>query len=188
MSQRYVLTSVCILAVAGCAGEEQGTLVEPTALPVTASVGQAPVALAAGGYRFTVPPEVFGAEVGNHFVFNAKRRSDGTESGHYQYDQTFLGEVFSFAGPVTCFQVYDGNRAKIGGVVATTNDPTIPVGTFLWWSVIDNGEGATSAPDQSTIVGAGDEAANEAFCNSSALPRFGPWDVMKGNAQVRNLP
>ena len=29
----------------------------------------------------------------------------------------------------------------------------------------------------------GDEAANEEFCNSPALPRFGPWDV-EGNAQV----
>ena len=30
---------------------------------------------------------------------------------------------------------------------------------------------------------AGTEAANEAFCNSPNLPRFGPWDV-EGNVQV----
>ena len=30
----------------------------------------------------------------------------------------------------------------------------------------------------------GDEAANEAFCDSPNLPRFGPWDV-QGNVQVR---
>jgi hypothetical protein len=40
---------------------------------------------------------------------------------------------------------------------------------------IDNGEGANAPPDQSSLVGFGDEAANEAFCNSPRLPRFGPW-------------
>jgi hypothetical protein len=34
-------------------------------------------------------------------------------------------------------------------------------------------------------MGVGDEAANEAFCASPNLPRFGPWDV-QGNIQVRN--
>jgi hypothetical protein len=32
-------------------------------------------------------------------------------------------------------------------------------------------------------VGFGDEAANEAFCNSPNLPRFGPWDV-QGELEV----
>ena len=32
-------------------------------------------------------------------------------------------------------------------------------------------------------IGFGDEAANEAFCNSPNLPRFGPWDI-QGNIQV----
>ena len=47
-----------------------------------------------------------------------------------------------------------------------------------------NGEGANAVPDQSSLVGFGNEAANEAFCNSPNLPRFGPWDV-QGNVQVR---
>ncbi len=49
--------------------------------------------------------------------------------------------------------------------------------------VFDNGEGGTATPDQSSLVGFGDEGANEAFCNGPNLPRFGPWDV-QGNVQV----
>lgn len=138
---------------------------------------------ATGGAHFTVPPDVFGAEVGNVLTFNARKDADGQVSGQYNYHQTFQGELFKFNGRVTCVNVYDGNRAKIGGIIDVSNDPTIPVGTFIWWSVIDNGQGAGSSPDQSTLVGVGDEAANEAFCDSPALPRFGPWDV-QGNFQV----
>jgi hypothetical protein len=49
--------------------------------------------------------------------------------------------------------------------------------------VFDSGEGASAPPDRSSLIGFGDEAANEAFCNSPNLPRFGPWDV-DGNVQV----
>jgi hypothetical protein len=34
------------------------------------------------------------------------------------------------------------------------------------------------------LAGFGDEAANEAFCQSSNPPRFGPFDVMRGNIVV----
>ena len=80
--------------------------------------------------------------------------------------------------------VYGGNRAKIGGIVTQSSDPTIAVGSYGWFQAFDNGEGANSPPDQSSLIGFGDEAANEAFCNSPNLPRFGPWDV-QGNVQVR---
>jgi hypothetical protein len=56
---------------------------------------------------------------------------------------------------------------------------------FAWFQVFDNGEGSGAPPDRSSLIGFGDEAANEAFCNSSNLPRFGPWDV-EGNVQVRS--
>ena len=79
--------------------------------------------------------------------------------------------------------VYDGNRAKIGGIVEQSTDPDNPPGTYAWFQVFDNGEGANAPPDQSSLVGFGDEAANEAFCNSPNLSRFGPWDV-SGNVQM----
>lgn len=43
---------------------------------------------------------------------------------------------------------------------------------------------AAGSPDRSSLIGLGDEAANEAFCASPNLPRFGPWDV-KGNIRIK---
>ena len=122
--------------------------------------------------------------VSQPLAFTAFRKyTDGGGSGHFEYRQVVEGTSFDFGVDVTCLNVYDDNRAKIGGVVRYSNDPTVPVGSFVWFQVFDNGEGGTATPDQSSLVGFGDEGANEAFCNGPNLPRFGPWDV-QGNVQV----
>jgi hypothetical protein len=150
-----------------------------------ATAGGAPVASANGGVHWTIPlPNAFGVEVVNQpLAFNARKYADGSVSGRFEYHQLAEGESFDFNVDVTCMNVYDGNRAKIGGVITVSNDPTLPPGGFAWFQVFDNGEGANTPPDQSSLVGFGNEAANEAFCNSPNLPRFGPWDV-QGNVQV----
>ena len=138
-----------------------------------------------GSAHWTIEePNPFEVEVGNRTLsFTAKRFTDGSVSGHFEYQQVVEGEAFIFNVRVTCMHIYDGNRAKIGGVIEVSNDPTLPPGGFAWFQVFDNGEGAGAPPDRSSLVGFGDEAANEAFCNSPNLPRFGPWDV-QGNIQV----
>jgi hypothetical protein len=153
---------------------------------VAAAPAAEPIASATGGAHWTISlPNPFGVEVVNRtLAFNARRFADGSVGGHFEYHQVVEGDAFRFNVDVTCFQVYDGNRAKLGGVVRVSNDPTIPVGTFAWFQVFDNGEGADAPADRSSLVGFGDEVANEAFCNSPNLPRFGPWDV-QGNVQVR---
>jgi hypothetical protein len=140
---------------------------------------------ASGGIHWTIPlPNAFGVEVVSQpLAFNAVKNVDGSVSGHFEYIQKAGGETFKFGVDVTCMNVYGGNRAKIGGIVTQSSDPTIAVGMYGWFQVFDNGEGANPAPDQSSLVGFGDEAANEAFCNSPNLPRFGPWDV-QGNVQI----
>ncbi len=173
MNVRSALAIVCVA----------GSLAVPAA--ATGS-GGAVVASANGGVHWTIPaPNVFGGEVVSQpLAFNARKYADGGVSGEFEYHQTFQGETFTFHVDVTCMNVY-GNRAKIGGVVTQSTDSTVPVGTFAWFQVFDNGEGANAPPDQSSLVGFGDEAANEAFCNSPNLPRFGPWDV-QGNVQVQS--
>jgi hypothetical protein len=166
-----------IVALAGIAGL--------LAIPVAASEpGNAVVESAGGGVHWTIPlPNPFGIEVVNQpLAFNARKYSDGSVSGEFEYHQ-IAGGTFKFNVEVTCMNVYEGNRAKIGGVIKQSSDPTLPPGTFAWFQVFDNGEGANAPPDRSSLVGFGDEAANEAFCNSPNLPRFGPWDV-QGNVQV----
>lgn len=147
---------------------------------------EAPIASATGSAHWTIPlPNDFGVEVGNRTLsFTVRKDATGAVTGRFEYHQVVEGEAFIFNARVTCFNVYDGNRAKIGGVIERSNDPTLPAGVFIWFQVFDNGEGEGAPPDRSSLIGAGDEAANEAFCNSPALPRFGPWDVV-GNIQVR---
>ncbi len=161
-------------------------IVAALTVPAALAAPGGPVASASGGIHWTIPlPNAFGVEVVNQpLAFNARKYADGSVSGRFEYHQIVEGTSFDFNVDVTCMNVYDGDRAKIGGVVKSSSDPTIPPGTFAWFQVFDNGEGPNAAPDQSSLVGFGDEAANEAFCDSPNLPRFGPWDV-QGNVQVR---
>jgi hypothetical protein len=161
-------------------------IVAALTVPAALAAAGGPVASASGGIHWTIPlPNAFGVEVVNQpLAFNARKYADGSVSGRFEYHQIVEGTSFDFNVDVTCMNVYDGDRAKIGGVVKSSSDPTIPPGTFAWFQVFDNGEGPNAAPDRSSLVGFGDEAANEAFCDSPNLPRFGPWDV-QGNVQVR---
>ncbi|HET6361081.1 MAG TPA: hypothetical protein VFH11_03390 [Gemmatimonadota bacterium] len=174
-----------------------GDPVEPTGLNLS---GSPVVESASGGYHFTTDPRFFGIPVDNRLTFTAKRHVDGSITGRYNYEQGAFGERFIFRGSVTCFEIYDtpvlqdwpdipamsGNRAKWGGLIEFSNDPTLPAGGFIWFQSIDNGEGAGAPPDLSTISGFGDEAANEAFCNAATVPNpnFGPHPV-SGNIDVR---
>jgi len=168
--------TVCVLA----------TIVGVLAIPVAAANGSGAAVLSANGSaHWTIPlPNPFDVVVWNRTLsFNARKYEDGSVSGRFEYHQVVEGEAFVFNVDVTCFNVYDGNRAKIGGVIEVSNDPTLPAGVFAWFQVFDNGEGAAAPHDRSSLIGFGDEAANEAFCSSPNLPRFGPWDV-QGNVQV----
>jgi hypothetical protein len=138
-----------------------------------------------GNVEWTIPPDVFGAEVGNDLKFNARKHGDGSASGRIHYVQTFQGESFEFEIEVTCLEFYDGNRAKLGGVITESNDPTVPAGMYGWFQAFDLGKGKNDPADRSSLLGFGDEAANEAFCNSPNLPRFGPWDV---DGQIKVKP
>jgi len=76
--------------------------------------------------------------------------------------------------------VYDGNRAKIGGLVKVSSDPTLPAGVFAWFSVFDNGEGANAPPDRSTLVGFGRRPRTRpsATARTCRAPAPGTWTGM----------
>ena len=179
-----------------------GAISEPAQAGLLATIGP-PGSLAAkaeGNYDFFIPADfnggIFGIDIDNRLTFNARRTADGAVTGHYSYTQSALGQDFIFSGVITCFQIYDTpvlvrfpgipamtqNRAKWGGLIVESNDPTLPPGGFTWFQSIDNG----SFSDVSTLSGFGDEAANEAFCASANVPNpnFGPHAVTRGNVQV----
>lgn len=157
------------------------------AVPVAAAhhSNRAVVASAKGDVTWAIPlPNPFGVHVDNDLAFKAKKHADGSASGWIHYIQTVEGESFEFSIDVTCMEVYDGNRAKLGGIITESNDPTLPAGNYGWFQAFDLGKGKKGPADRSSLLGFGDEAANEAFCASPNLPRFGPWDV-KGDIKVK---
>jgi hypothetical protein len=169
----------------GCAEGSPTSTFEAPANEANLATGR-PTASATGGLHWTIPPSAFGFPVDNRLTIAALRPSDGEVKGRFVYEQAFLGNTFLFKGPVTCLGVYDGFRAKLGGRVEQSNDPDVPVGTFIWWHVHDNGEGSAAPPDQATLPGLGNESANEAFCASANLPVGTLWNA-EGNVQVRGL-
>ena len=183
MRTAHGFATVSIVGFAlGCADSSPTSMLEPPAAQPYLATG--PTASATTGLHWTIPSSVFGFAVDNRLTITARRWSDGGATGHFVYEQAFLGNTLVFKGPITCLGVYDGFRAKTGGPVEQSNDPDVPVGTFIWWHVHDNGEGGAATPDQATLPGLGDEAGNEAFCASPNLPLGRLWET-EGNAQVR---
>jgi hypothetical protein len=183
MRLAYSLATVAFVGFAlGCADGSPTSTLEPSGAQAHQTAGGV-IASATIGLHWTIPPSAFGFQVDNRLTVSALRLSGGDIKGRFVYEQAFLGNTLLFKGPITCIGVYDGFRAKIGGRIEQSNDPDVPVGTFMWWHVHDNGEGGAAPPDQATLPAIGNEAGNEAFCASPNLPLGRLWDT-EGNAQV----
>lgn len=181
MSKRAVFVAALCLSPAACSGDH-GVAPEVEVGDVRMASAGSVVASASGGADWVL--EVFGFTIPQTLGFRATRFADGSVRGHINYHQTFLGETLRFNATVTCMNVYDGNRVKYGGEIVLSTDPAFPPGTYIWFQGIDNGEGASSAPDQSTGSGFGTEEENEAFCNSPTPPNPLFLAEVNGNIQV----
>ena len=146
--------------------------------------GQGVAALVTGGGEFVHPD--FGSV---RFEFVAVRHRDGGVSGRFFQDQPFFG--FSYAGDVTCFAVDEvNNRAWIGGVVTSSNDPApvTEVGDDVWFRVLDAGKDAE--PDRSTFFGFEQPppgiATSEEYCQLKIWPdgNARAWPVERGNIVI----
>jgi hypothetical protein len=157
--------------------------------------GDAAVAeVAAGAIQFDVAPEVFGTTtpIDNRLFYVAWSDGAGNVSGRYSYTQSYDGSTFRFRGSISCLHLYDfdggvKNRAKLGGPIEWT-DAGVPPDSYIWWQQIDNDRSPGRPPDKSTLGGIGTEAANDAFCNAPTAPRFGPFEVDRGDVLVRAIP
>jgi hypothetical protein len=197
------LASLMVITLAACAdgpmepSGDVGLVTDPSLSALvslrahqSAALGANVVAAASGGVKYTLGGldlDGDGVEdpINQRLTFTAQKDADGVVKGTILYEQEVFGERFRFKSDVSCINVYDGNRVKFGGPITQSNDPTVPVGLFMWFHSLDHGQGAAAAPDQTTGLGLGDNAANEAFCNSAALPnpRF-LSDVTAGNLMV----
>lgn len=180
----------CLLLLSACE-DGDGLPTQPASVdapPAWAAAGANVAASASGGANWTLTVDLGSGpiDVDQVLAFNAQRSTDGQVKGRILYHQTVFGETFSFQADVSCIGVYEGNRAKFGGPVTNSNDETIPVGTYIWFHVIDGGQGAGASPDLSTGAGFGTEAENQAFCDSPDPPNPAFLaEVTSGNIKVR---
>ena len=183
-----------LVSMVGCGGEQGGASVAGTSSELSqlgAELGASasrPV-IAAGEDTIVVPASVFGTstDIVARFLFLAVQERSGEVHGLYRVSEATDGSTFHYAGRLSCSGIYDfngltGNRVKVGGRIDATDDSSVTVGSFIWWQAIDNRR--LHRPDQSTLAGFGDETANKAFCQSATPPRFGPFDVVRGNIFV----
>jgi hypothetical protein len=137
----------------------------------------------ATGGSHLVAHNVFGLETLElqNFGFTARIKSDGGADGWFEYRDVEDGTPFSANGPVSCVTVI-ANDAWIGGVIRSSNDPTV-VGLGAWWHVTDNGEGSGAPADITTFLGIGSLEQTQAFCDNHPAYRF-PFAIDGGNIQV----
>ena len=172
------------LALGACAADSATSPGLAPGAPTISAASNAPEISVTGSVHFT-NPDFFGNPVEvRTLTFNARKNADGEVSGHFEYQQVFLGNVFKFRGTMTCMTVI-GNRAWLGALILDATNPA-RIGQFGWWQGTDNGEGENDAADLGGLVGLGSEARNEAYCTNHPddIPAVGPF-AATGNVQIR---
>lgn len=143
------------------------------------------VASATGGSQLTIE-DMFGFELIDvrAYGFNVVKRADGSVTGHYEHRSFDDGVPFYAEGPLTCLNV-SGNRAWVGGLIESSSEPVI-VGWEMWFQVEDNGQGANSPADWTTLLGASPEVGSaQEYCDDAPAVNF-PFDIESGNIQVHS--
>lgn len=143
------------------------------------------VASATGGSQLTIE-NMFGFELIDvrAYGFNVVKRADGTVTGHYEHRSFDDGVPFYAEGPLTCLNV-SGNRAWVGGLIESSSESFL-VGWEMWFQVEDNGQGANSPPDWTTLIGASpDSGSAQEYCDDAPPVNF-PFDIESGDIQVQS--
>jgi hypothetical protein len=162
----------------GCSNSE-------TTAPRAASAQLERVAVEAGR-QVTGSATILLPNFGNaleRYSVSALRHPDGSVTGEFEeYSGQEGGQRIH--AQVVCFTV-TGNSARLAARIDQTNVWFGPVGSYVVWSVIDNGEGVKSTPDQTTDIFFGGTAAQADFqCRTGYnLAPFFP--SFRGNLQVQ---
>ena len=171
------------VAMAGC-GDQAATA--PGKSPV-ANVSM-DIASAATEANVTGHAEYLLANVGNaqaEYSFSAERHHSGDVHGQLEYKTSLEGGT-TIHGDVECV-VVDGNSARLAARITQSTTASAPVGMFLVWSVVDNGEGKKSAPDLTTTLYLLDQPTGMRECLTPFVPLAPYFAVNDGNIQVHTV-
>jgi hypothetical protein len=117
------------------------------------------------------------------YSLSAIRHNDGSVTGEFEeFSEQDGGQRIH--AHVVCFTV-TGNSARLAAQIDQTNVSFGPVGSYVVWSVVDNGEGAKATPDQTTDVFFGGTAAQADFHCLTGFPLAPYFSSLRGNLQVK---
>jgi hypothetical protein len=177
MKFRFFALAASLLAIAGCADQPQ-LPAAPGELHLSAAPESNGVVQSINGNADIDAPEGL-----RRMEINAQKSADGTVKGKFFLKQRW-GDQNTYEADVVCFTIV-GNRAYVGGVLTRVNGEPFD-GYFSYRLVmVDNGEGANAAPDQSSQALSFQQAGQpQAFCNNAslALPMH---DLVRGNLTIR---
>ena len=174
-------TLLCAMAmVAGCGASTEPTSPRLSQVEASFSSSAADQQHVTGNITMLLPD--FGNAL-ERYSLSAIRHADGRVTGELEETSEQDGGQRVHA-QMYCFTIV-GKTARLAARVDQTNVPFGPAGTYVVWSVVDNGEGAKSAPDQSTdLFFNATQAAADLHCGTG-IARIAPfYPSIRGNLQV----
>jgi len=110
------------------------------------------------------------------FTFHANTMPDGSVEGN---GVLFINGVLKVKFSIDCM-IIDGNTAAMSGYI--TKDEPEYVGDYIWFKVVDNGEGNNSNPDEISLFWFWPSSSNGEDCNSFDNDEI--YAIDSGNIQV----
>jgi hypothetical protein len=167
------------VAVIGCGAGSDSTSPQRALTAPSFSASAAPEQRVTGSATIRLP--LFDNAL-EHYSLSAIRHKDGSVTGEFEESSEQEGGQRIHA-QVYCFTV-SGNTARLAARIEQTNVSFGPVGSYVVWSLVDNGEGAKSPPDETTDIFFGGTQANaDTHCRTGfKLAPFFP--SLRGNLQV----
>ena len=178
MWMKRAIAAATVLAILAC-GEGTPTAIEaPSSANLARSAGQPATQQVTGHAYFHVMSEQGAFE---QYSLSAIRHENGSFSGEVEL-QSGIGGGYRIHGEVLCFATV-GNRARLAMRVTQSTNVHVAPGSYLIWSLVDNGEGGKSAPDRSSEFFLETEFGARIHCTLGAnLATMYP--VERGNLQV----
>lgn len=180
---RHAVLAAALIVVGACSGGD-------TTAPTSMTAGVADLAKGgstASGERVTGNATIrlpLFDNVLEHYAVSAIRHRDGSVSGEFEeYSEQEGGQRIH--ATVVCFTVA-GNAARLAARLDKSNVSFGPVGSYVIWSVIDNGNGAKAPPDETTDIYFGADERVAMYHCSIGAPLAPFYPSLRGNLQVES--
>ena len=172
--------ALCVVAVLGCGGAKDSTSARFTAPEMSRAeeVSSSAGAQVTGDIAILLPGFDNALE---QYSVSAIRHRDGSVSGELEEKSEQQGGQHIHARLV-CVTV-TGNSARLAARLEKSNVPFGPVGSYVVWSVIDNGNGKAH-PDQTTDIFFGATEANAEFHCATGFNLAPYFNSVRGNLEV----